>query len=74
MLLQPTLQLNHPGHPAAALPQPNSQGEGKLIFLMYNLSGVKDNRFSIPSSLKEKHLDLATKIFLILYYNKKSEQ
>lgn len=30
--------------------------------------------FSSPSTLKEKHIGLATKIFLILYHNKKSEQ
>lgn len=50
----------HPVLPAAALPQPNSQEDV--------------HAFRGESTLKEKHMGLATKIFLILYHNKKSEQ
>lgn len=34
---------------------------------------MKENRFSVPGTLEEKRIDLANKIFLILYHNKKSE-
>lgn len=64
----------HPALPAGSPPQTISQEEDKYIFPTYVLSGIKENRCSIPATLEVYivYIDLSKEI-IFLHHNNKSK-
>lgn len=48
-------------------------GRGQISISNIHTFWDEGNRFSVPGTLEEKHIDLANKVFIILHHNKKSE-